>query len=455
MRKRKKEPARPALGSLLPSSEDRIAFQKLVHRFRMREHAPAAVIGAGLSRPLNYPTWNELLRSLHRLAETSMNNEDRQVRHHFQQLQDSDDVIWRAQEYRDAIARDREYKRFLKRSFSPRSGRSPALDLLLQLPCRHFLTTNYDAEIERAHARVLNRPIECVDWMDSAQSAALVSSWSDPNTVPKCVYLHGRYDDPDNIVLTESDYQRAYFKVSGNAQRLASILLLYPVVFLGFSLQDPDFMAIMRQANALGFSGARHFALMGLSTAEDERACFLNRARLRRKFGIAAIFYRAGERHGGLQHLLSHLQESLADDPIVRPVVPPPHKITGRYAHAKNREYPDDPLKGRFGGLSEVNTWRYSAHVERCKDDPYWFDLVLKVTPRPGSRKRLRGQVTFWVHPTFTSSHYTSRVFRNQASCKLLTTGSFTAGAVIHQDGTKLELDLAEIDGVPLDFQLA
>jgi hypothetical protein len=421
----------------------------------MREHAPAAIVGAGLSRALNYPTWKELLQSLHRLAAKSMNKEDRQIRHHFRQLQESEDVIWRAQEYRDAIARDSEYKRFLKKSFAPRHGRSPALDLLVKLPCRHFLTTNYDAEIELAHARILNRPIECVDWMDSTQSAALVSTWSDPNTAAKCVYLHGRYDDPDNIVLTESDYQRAYFKVSGNAQRLASILLLYPIVFLGFSLTDPDFMAIMRQANALGFSGARHFALMGLSTPEDEKASFLNRARLRRKFGIAAIFYRAGTRHEGLPHILSHLQESLASDPTPRQIVPPPPKITRKYAHSRNREHPDDPLKGRFGGFPEANDWRYSAEVERRKDDPYWFDLKLKVTPRPGSRKRLRGQVTFWVHPTFTSSHYTSRVFRNEASCKLETTGSFTAGAVVHLDGSKLELDLAEIDGVPLDFQLA
>jgi hypothetical protein len=36
-----------------------------------------------------------------------------------------------------------------------------------------------------------------------------------------------------------------------------------------------------------------------------------------------------------------------------------------------------------------------------------------------------------------------------------MTTGCFTAGAVVHQDNTKLELDLAEIDGVPLDFLLS
>jgi hypothetical protein len=370
---------------------------------------------------------------------------------------ESDDITWRAQEYRDAIARDSDYKKFLKQSFSPRRhrGHSPALDLLVQLPCRHFLTTNYDEEIEIAHARVQGRQIETVDWMDSVQSASLVSHWSDPNTSAKCVYLHGRYDDPDNIVLTESDYQRAYFKISGNTQRLASILLLYPVVFLGFSLQDPDFMAIMRQANALGFSGARHFSLMGISTPEDERAAFLNRARLRRKFGIAAIFYRAGSRHEGLQHVLSHLKTALDTPPAIATAQPPPEKITIKYAHARNPTYPDDPLKGRFGGASEANNWRYSAEVQRCKDDPYWFHLNLKVAPQPGSRRRLRGQVSFWVHPTFTSAHFNSRVFRNQATCSLMTTGCFTAGAVVHQDNTKLELDLAEIDGVPLDFLLS
>jgi hypothetical protein len=48
------------------------------------------------------------------------------------------------------------------------------------------------------------------------------------------------------------------------------------------------------------------------------------------------------------------------------------------------------------------------------------------------------------VHPTATSPNSYSCAFRNEAS-RLLTTG-----AVVHAEGTKLELDLSKIDGVPL-----
>lgn len=446
----------PPVKRLLFDHADQQAFRRLTQLLIGPHRQAAALVGAGTSQALGYPTWSHLLGELHVMARKVMDSdsERRDISRHFRQIRKCDDITWRAQEYRDAIADERRYQRFLKQTFKPRRGRSAVLETLVQLPFRHFLTTNYDCEIERAYERVLRSPLASADWMEEDQAASVVSSWSDPAGDRKCVYLRGRFDRPESIVLTEADYQHAYFKMRGNAQRLSSILLLHPIVFLGFSLSDPDLMALLRQANTLGFPGARHFALIGLSSQKEQAARFLERARLRRKFGVAAIFFRPGAKYDGLRALLQHICDVAREERQPEAPETPPRRITESYVWAPNRLYPDDRVKGRFGGSPERGNWRLSAIVKRDAEDPYWFNVKLSVGRRPGYRRRLRGQVDFFMHDSFQQFRYWSRAKNGVATFEFGTYGSFTLGALVHQDKTHLELDLAEIDGAPLDFQM-
>lgn len=439
--------------------ENRSTLDRLHQRLQSESFAPAVFVGAGTSLALGYPTWKGLLKELHDLALEAMSDESADIRGYFRHLKNLDDYPWRAEEYRQAIGDERRYLSMLRRRFRPsadirKARRSPAartLDALVSLPVRHFFTTNYDEEIETAYRRVHRRSLPTVDWTDTRQAAEIMNSWDNSTSQPSCIHLHGHCYDEESIVLTESDYQRAYFRTAGNAQRLAAILLMHPVLFLGFSLSDPDLMALLRQANMLGFRGSRHFALV--SSDDSPAVRNIERANLRAKFGIAPIFFRAGRNYSGLRVVLEHLCRPLQERAPAS-IEMPPAKITENYVCKHNPRFPDDPLRGRFGGCAEKNGWHLSASIERDSEDPYYFNVTATVRPANGVRKRVRGAVHFYMHPTFSSYVYRVTAYRGMAKLSFWCYGSFTMGAKVFIDGTLLELDLAEIEGAPLDFQI-
>jgi hypothetical protein len=106
------------------------------------------------------------------------------------------------------------------------------------------------------------------------------------------------------------------------------------------------------------------------------------------------------------------------------------------------------------GGASERGNWKVRARIGRDPQNPRWFRVRVEVSARPTSRAKLRGRVDFFVHPTFPRYRYYSFVnSAGVASYTFYCVGSFTLGVQVHCDKTFLELDLAEVDAAPLDFQ--
>lgn len=116
-------------------------------------------------------------------------------------------------------------------------------------------------------------------------------------------------------------------------------------------------------------------------------------------------------------------------------------------------EVDDDPWKGQFGGQAEAGGLRLSARVEPFAGSTDWFLIHLQLRAA-SPRQVLRGPVRFYLHPTFARSQLTiDTPPEGVIELRLKAWGAFTVGALVLQDNTRLELDLAELADAPVVFK--
>jgi hypothetical protein len=116
---------------------------------------------------------------------------------------------------------------------------------------------------------------------------------------------------------------------------------------------------------------------------------------------------------------------------------------------------PDDPWRGKFGGTSSANGTVLEARIEESPNDPNFFMVNLNVRIDDEARKDdlLGTKVIYFLHPTFPNQPRISAFGEDgRAPLELYAYGAFTVGAFL-EDGTKLELNLATIEGAPVRFR--
>ncbi len=115
---------------------------------------------------------------------------------------------------------------------------------------------------------------------------------------------------------------------------------------------------------------------------------------------------------------------------------------------------PDDPWAGQFGKEAEANHRRLDATVTKSDDSgtPYLVELRVRSTD-PRSYP-LRGNVQFFLHPTFSNDRPVVTVGPSGAArLTLRAWGAFTVGAVADDGKTRLELDLQNLPDAPQGFR--
>ncbi len=400
---------------------------------------PLALIGAGASRASGYPDWPGMMDDLRGLAGPRGNIPK-------QQELLKDDPSWEAEVHLEAIGQQRCFDYFSSRFGPTKALAQPHLQIS-RIPFKHFLTTNYDPCIELALARAGQAP-PFVRWEDDdALSRFLIGlSSSTPQSV---VYLHGRFDRPDSIVLTESSYVNRYVKSDDARRKLLAIFMTHPVVFIGFSMTDPDLANLMREVTArLGGDQPSHYVIMAYGS-EPERDAY--GGRMRRKFGVEPIFYSLRQtdpdKHGNLTLLLEALSPgSRAASGAMNVVERATEAAMGTAAMPHD---PSDPEKGRWGGSHESPGRRLRV-VPRggSKRDGYLtFDLVAETQ---GGSPPLTGDAAFHLHPTFDPSIEVVRAADGRAILHIdQAYGAFTVGVSVDDGQTRLELDLALQPNLP------
>ena len=143
-----------------------------------------------------------------------------------------------------------------------------------------------------------------------------------------------------------------------------------------------------------------------------------------------------------------------ASTPITITHISTPKKSSAQWEYSPNASpiYPEDPQKGRWGGVPLRNGRVLKADVEVDKDDKDWFDITLEVVSL-NNNEPVSGEVVFHLHDTFRKPTITVPVKNGRAVLELVAWGAFTVGVEADNGKTQLELDLSENKEFPKKFR--
>ncbi len=179
-------------------------------------------LGSGVSVPLGVPDWERLLTDLNRGKKINGFRPDKAPRI--------------AQKIAKKHGR-RKFHRRIAHSVDVR-GVAPAHMLLAALSVNQTVTTNYDTAYERALKSTVGRGRFRVL---TKQLALQPEPW--------VLKYHGCAKRPKTIVITRDDYSKLR-KEHGSLQSLVeSLMMTSHLMFVGFSMGDPDFVKAAKRVN--------------------------------------------------------------------------------------------------------------------------------------------------------------------------------------------------------------
>ncbi len=217
------------------------------------------------------PNWVQLISELHefaRLENVNISSLDADISKAIQEGK----LLIVAQEIEDHLPKE-TLNRFFRQIFLD-TGVKPG-DVhkqLVRIPFQGILTTNYDALIEGAYTLEMEGRIPPVFIQEDLEKI--------PNplrTEDVFVFkIHGDIGRPDSIVLGSHEYQETLFRRPGYRSFLETLFTINTVLFLGFSLSDPDIDNMLdRLASIYSRTNELHYALI-----EKDRYSSLEKRRL-------------------------------------------------------------------------------------------------------------------------------------------------------------------------------
>jgi hypothetical protein len=222
-----------------------------------------------MSKPFGLPLWREFLES----ASHKLIPEDKLA---FQQLWNLAGIdLALVAEFLHSRLRGRLREDVIE-TFNKSQRWNPEECLIPWLGVQKVITTNYD--------RVLD---SLFPWLIPVIPATAASDFQEIRCLVK---LHGRVEDPDSVVLTRSQYVRAYTDQFWAWLKEFSNNNTY--IFLGCSLTEDDFLRALKPVATE--TAPRHFAI--IPTRSDEESRRLSNF-FSGTYGIETISYDA-DKHG-------------------------------------------------------------------------------------------------------------------------------------------------------------
>ncbi len=242
-------------------------------------------VGAGLSTGAGLPGWNELIARLSR---------DLQV-----EPSPRIDHLDLAQWYREQFGNER-LANVLRSTFGGEGLPTLAHYLLMGLPIRHVITTNYDQLLEQTLDSLKRHPVPIIHQEEVAGTGGAGTY---------VVKLHGDARHPEEIVLSRDDYATFFERRPAMAILLEGLLLNQTFFFVGYSLRDPNFRQVFgRIARLLRESRRRAFAMS--FEARGDTADYLQKQWHRQQLELIPV---PGDSAGEQQQAFLRFLDALAD----------------------------------------------------------------------------------------------------------------------------------------------
>ena len=249
-------------------------------------------VGSGLSSMAGYPSWGELVDSLLQASKKIPYARTGGLEEYERQK----DYFTLAEFARSSLGAS-QYTALLRDQLSRPVRPTAAHELIASTDYRGLITTNYDRLLETTVTQSRH-------WTPNTFTPESISSLATAlyNADFFIFKLHGDIGSAESIVLTSRDYDRLILRSPHVRSFLQAIFLNYTLLFVGYSLHDPDFQLVLRELTLIfeNFIPA-HYALIS-DAAEFTVEHLLTR------MNIQTIPYRSADGHREVTQILERLQ---------------------------------------------------------------------------------------------------------------------------------------------------
>ena len=201
--------------------------------------------------------------------------------------------------------------------------------MLVSLPFRGILTTNYDTVLEAALGTVDPESASDNSLVIDEGSGARIHEFlmamnNDKRMIRRIAHLHGTFNPADSIILSIEDYKDAYGlnptdkeDQEKNESKLRfrllwAVLATRRVVFIGFSMDDPYLNKILETVgeDLWTWNKSTHFAIMSISSKDAEISKDKSET-LSNEYGVSTVFYEDSDNlHRGLDQIVDEVHEA-------------------------------------------------------------------------------------------------------------------------------------------------
>lgn len=265
--------------------------QKLIDTVRARKCI--LFVGSGLSSLAGYPSWSQLIDRLVAEAKRSPNARLEGL----EAMEARRDYLMLAEFARTTLGPG-DYFQLLKEEFDRRVPPTPVHRLIAETDYRGIITTNYDRLLETTITKVR-------DYAPGTFTTEGVTAMGDALFNPELfIYkLHGDIALPASIVLSTRDYDWMILRNPHVRSFLFGAFLNHTLLFVGYSLSDPDFSLLLRELTLMFENYVpRHYALLP-NTGAFERDHLLQR------LNINVIPYDPANDHAEAAEVLRRLRD--------------------------------------------------------------------------------------------------------------------------------------------------